>query len=239
MTGWKRIGPAASTTTRAQESDMDANYTHIIMVLDRSGSMNSGKNDTIGGVNTFVEQQAAQPGRCTFTLAQFDHEHEVLYSFAPIADVVPRSATNYQPRGNTALLDAIGRTVVAEGEKLAALPESDRPGLVVVVVVTDGEENASEDWTLDRARALLEGQQRDYNWQVTFLGASLDVAAQSSQLGIAAQNAAVYHQTSAGLAGSSSATSRARSALRGGASGQSLRSSFNYTDAERKQMGES
>ena len=118
----------------------DPQRTLIAVLLDRSGSMECVKSDTEGGFNAFIDEQRGEPGDARVTLAQFDTDYEVVYANRPIADVPPLAL---QPRGGTALYDALGRLITDVGAELAALPEDERPGTVVVVVLTDGHENSS------------------------------------------------------------------------------------------------
>lgn len=166
------------------ESPMsDPNYTHIILVLDRSGSMRRIRDDTIGAVNTLVDDQKKQPGECTMSLVQFDHEYQRVYSFKTLGEIEPRSESNYIPRGNTALLDAIGRAVADELEYIGKLEEDDRPGLVVLAVLTDGAENASKEYKRDEVRALLQTRQ-DAGWRVTYLSADSNAFADAPAYGV-------------------------------------------------------
>lgn len=102
-------------------------YTEIAVILDRSGSMGSIRDDAIGGFNTFLESQKAVPGEAKFTLVLFDHEYDTVMLRKDLCEAPPLTAQTYIPRGSTALLDAIGRTVNAVGAQLAALPESELP----------------------------------------------------------------------------------------------------------------
>ena len=167
----------------------DANLTHLYFLLDRSGSMVSLREDTIGGFDTFIAEQRTAPGRCRVTLAQFDNEYDEVYADRDIATV---PSLVLVPRGSTALLDALGRLVVSAGERLAALPEQDRPGSVVVGVMTDGYENASRDWTHDRIKALIEQQSREYGWQFLYLGADQDAIEEGTKMGFAAGKSMTY-----------------------------------------------
>ena len=129
-----------------------SDLTHLYFLLDRSGSMQSIKTDTEGGFAAFIEEQRRAPGECRVTLAQFDNDYEVVYADRPLADVPP---LDLQPRGSTALLDAMGRTISDAGTALAALRESERPGTVIVAIMTDGMENASHEWTHPAIKALV------------------------------------------------------------------------------------
>lgn len=168
---------------------MNTNLTDITLVVDRSGSMQSIQSDAEGGINAFIQDQSKQPGEALLTLVQFDTEYEFIHRGVPIATVPP-----YQlhPRGSTALLDAVGRAVNETGERLAKMPEADRPGLVVIVVMTDGHENSSREFTKAQIKQMIEHQQQTYNWQFIFLGANQDAFAEAGALGIAAAGAANY-----------------------------------------------
>ena len=109
--------------------------THLYFLLDRSGSMNSIVEDTVGGFDAFIAEQRKTPGECRVTLAQFDDAYEEVYADHPIADV---PSLVLQPRGTTALLDSVARIVLDAGKRLAALPEDQRPGTVIVGIMTDG-----------------------------------------------------------------------------------------------------
>src|ERR1700759_4539792 len=126
---------------------MKSGYTHVSMLLDRSGSMASIKSDTIGGVNQFVDIQKQELGEMTLTLCQFDNFYEVVYDARPIAEIPALTDKTYIPRGSTALLDSACQLIIDTGRKLAALPEAERPERVMVVIITDGEENASQEQT--------------------------------------------------------------------------------------------
>lgn len=168
---------------------MRSDLTDITLVVDRSGSMDDIKSDAQGGVNSFIAQQAQQPGQALLTLVQFDTEYEFLYRGIPIGQ-----APKYElhPRGATALLDAIGRAINETGERLAKMPETERPGLVVFVVMTDGQENSSVEFTNPKIREMIERQQNQYQWQFTFLGADQDAFAEASQMGMDTAGAANF-----------------------------------------------
>ncbi len=161
---------------------MRTDLTDITMVIDRSGSMQSIRTDAEGGINSFIEQQKQEPGEANLTLVQFDTEYEFVHSGVPIKQV---PAFKLIPRGSTALLDAVGRAINETGARLAAVAESQRPGLVVFVIVTDGQENSSREFTRDQIRTMVEHQQSAYKWQFTFLAANQDAFAAGGSMGIA------------------------------------------------------
>lgn len=192
---------------------VDTNKALIVVVLDRSGSMQTIQKDMVGGFARFVEEQRAQPGQCEMSLYQFDDAYDVVYERKPIADVPPLALV---PRGSTALLDAVGKTIAAVGEQLAAAPEAQRPGAVVVLVITDGHENASKEWTRAKVAALVREQEKSYNWRFVYLGADAAAFAEAASMGIA--QASSYSTQNVG--GAYGATSRGigsfRSAVRSG-----------------------
>jgi hypothetical protein len=166
-----------------------ADLTHLYFLLDRSGSMQSIKTDTEGGFAAFIEEQRAGVGECRVTLAQFDNEYDVVYADKPLTDV---PLLDLQPRGSTALLDAMGRTVTEAGQKLDSMSEDERPGTVIVAIMTDGLENASQEWTHPAIKALVEQQTRQYGWQFLYMGADQDAIEVGVGLGVAAANSVRY-----------------------------------------------
>ena len=166
-----------------------ADLTHLYFLLDRSGSMQSIKSDTEGGFAAFIDEQRKEPGECRVTLAQFDDTYEVVYAGRPLSAVPP---LDLQPRGTTALLDAMGRLITSAGDELAALPEDERPGTVIVAIMTDGLENASREWTHPAIKALVEQQSRDYSWQFQYMGADQDAIEVGTSLGVSAAASVTY-----------------------------------------------
>lgn len=155
--------------------------TDIVVVLDRSGSMSSIQKDTEGGFDTFIKEQQKIPGEANVSLYQFDDQYDVVYENVPLADVPPLSLT---PRGWTALLDAVGKTIQSRGEYYASLPEEERPERIVFVIITDGAENKSTEYTLATVKQMITTQQDVYKWQFVFLGADIDAISVGAGLGI-------------------------------------------------------
>ncbi|MDQ3117336.1 MAG: VWA domain-containing protein [Verrucomicrobiota bacterium] len=193
---------------------MKNNYAEIAFVLDRSGSMNICRDAAIEGFNRFLKEQQQVEGLAKLTLVLFDDEYLVPVNALPVAEVVPLDEETYVPRGSTALLDAIGRTIKELGTRLAALPESDRPAQVIVAILTDGEENSSHNYTWHQLAAAIKRQTEEYRWTFLFLGANQDAIATAAQMNIAAANAASYVQDGPGLRASSRTFARKMSALR-------------------------
>jgi uncharacterized protein YegL len=202
---------------------MKENYTHISLILDRSGSMQSIKNDTIGGVNAFLEEQKKNGVDVTVTFVQFDTHYSLMNDFTPISDVALLNESTYIPRASTALLDAIGRTVNSVGEQLAKMDEADRPSKVVTVIITDGFENASREFDSKTIKTMIENQTNNFNWEFVFLGANQDAILTSSSLGIRADSTLSYAATPKGAGMAFRAVSRgvaeySRSLVGGGVS---------------------
>lgn len=166
----------------------DANYTHLLFVVDRSGSMSGLEQDMIGGINTVFEEQAKLDGKCLVDYAQFDTIYDMVFEDTPVAE----AEAVLVPRGGTALLDAVGKAATDLGKKLRDLPEDRRPGTVMVIVVTDGYENSSREWTSEGVKALIKKQEDKYNWQFTFLGANMDAVSVGASFGFNPANSLTY-----------------------------------------------
>ena len=177
---------------------MKDNLTDISVVLDRSGSMEMVKSDTIGGFNAFVESQKKADGDATLTLAQFDNVYDVIHEAVDIQSVPELTDTTFVPRGMTALLDAIGRTINSTGARLKAMDEADRPGKVIFVILTDGAENASREFTRGMVNEMIKTQTEQYNWDFVFLGANQDAIATGASLGISRGNSIRYSANAEG-----------------------------------------
>ena len=178
---------------------MNGNLTELVFVLDRSGSMAHLEEDTIGGFNRMIAQQRDGPGDARVTVVLFDTQYEVLYNGMKIEDIPPMTNKQYYARGLTALLDAVGKTIDDVGERLSAMPEEERPGKVVFVITTDGMENASHSYSLEKVKAMVEHQKSKYGWDFLFFGAGIDAVAAASDIGITADRAMRVGATSAGI----------------------------------------
>jgi hypothetical protein len=192
----------------------NAHYTEIAFILDRSGSMNSCQQAAIAGFNQFLADQQETEGLAKLTLVLFDDEYLVAVSSIPVQEVVPLTDDAYQPRGCTALLDAIGQTIDDLGHRFAAMAEKDRPGQVIVAILTDGLENASQRFNWKEIAGKIKHQTDTYKWIFLFLGANQDAIATAANLSIAANNAASYVADTAGSRAGQAAFSRKMSALR-------------------------
>ncbi len=216
----------------------DTTYTDITMLLDRSGSMQSIRSDVVGGFAAYVETQQADPGRCTVSLYQFDDRYDEVYVGRPIADV---PALVLEPRGSTALLDAIGRTIASTRTRLAALPEAKRPGTVVFCIMTDGMENASREYTHPAIKRLIETQEQVEGWTFQYMGADQDAIEVGTSIGIAAAQSLTFDRGKAAeaLRTAGRSATRLKSARMAGLDVHASRAQAAFTEAERDQAGSS
>ncbi len=198
---------------------MNPLLTEIVFILDRSGSMSSMLESAISGFNQLVREQQQVPGQARFSLVLFDDRYEVPVRSIPIAEVVELDVTSFIPRGSTALLDAVGRTIDELGANLSALPEAQRPGQVIVAILTDGEENASQHFTWPDVAARIRHQTENYQWQFLFLGANQDAIATAGRMNIASANTANFVMERKSYQSSKAALSRKMSAIRRSSSG--------------------
>ena len=204
--------------------------TLIAALLDRSGSMEESKKATEDGWRELLNEQRLEPGQCEVTLAQFDTVYELVYPPTPV-EAVPDFVL--QPRGMTALLDSVGRFVTEIGERLSALPENERPGQVICMIMTDGMENSSSEWSWEAVRDLINQQRDQWNWHFIFLGSNIDAVEVGARMGVAADDAITYDSRSymSTVAVQSAASSWVSSARAGRKAG--------FTDADRSvAMGE-
>ena len=152
----------------------DNNKTAIGIVLDKSGSMSMIRDDTIGGFNTFLQTQKESDGEATISMIQFSNGTSVTYDMADINTVEELSRATFRPTGGTALLDGMGEMIDTLGDRLADMPEDERPGSVIIAVMTDGEENSSREFTRDQIFEKIQHQKDVYNWEFIFLGTGQD-----------------------------------------------------------------
>lgn len=171
---------------------MKKNLTEMVFILDRSGSMMSLTEDTIGGFNSMIENQKKEEGEAFVTTVLFDDQYELLHDHININDIQPITNNEYYARGMTALLDAVGKTINSVGNRLNATPEDERPDKVIFVITTDGMENASREFAKSKVKEMIEHQQSKYSWTFMFLGANMDAVGEAESLGINTDFARTY-----------------------------------------------
>lgn len=185
---------------------MKTGLTYIIFVIDRSGSMNTIRDDMIGGFNSFIEEQKKLPGECRVFAYKFDTAYEPIFENMSIQDVPPLTRNSYVPRGGTALYDSLGKTIVDIGAKLATMKEEERPEKVLVVTITDGEDNDhlhnvdGVKYNSAKVKEMVEHQTKVYNWSFAYIGANQDSWAVGSSMGYAAGTTLDYCADSVGTA---------------------------------------
>lgn len=179
---------------------MAEGYTHITVILDRTGSMESIRDDTIGGFNAFLDKQRSEPGRATITLVQFDSQDpfEVVYACKDAKDAPRLTAETYVPRASTPLLDAMARGMLHLDEALASAAKGSEPEHVLFVVITDGLENASREFSrADVVRMIA--QRKEKGWQFVFLSADLDAVEEAGALGVAYASRMAFAKSPGGV----------------------------------------
>jgi predicted GIY-YIG superfamily endonuclease/uncharacterized protein YegL len=201
---------------------MKDNFVAIAAILDASGSMHGLTCDTIGSFNQFLQEQKAVPGEVAFTLCTFNTDYRLVHDFQPLANVSELTLETYRAEGGTALLDAMGTTIDALGVRLAALPEHERPSKVIVLVITDGEENSSHRYTREQIQAKVQHQQDVYSWSFVFIGANIDAISAGTSMGFTTANSVNYVASAGGTRSlynsiSSNMTSYRSAAVRGAA----------------------
>ena len=162
---------------------MNQNLTELVFVVDRSGSMHGLEADTIGGFNRVLEENKAMDGEANLTTILFDHTLTLLHNRLPIRGVMPMTDKDYRPGGSTALLDAIGEAITRTDNVQQSVSEEYRPGKVQIIILTDGFENASREYSATRIRSMITDRQAR-GWDFLFLGANMDAVLAAERLGI-------------------------------------------------------
>jgi len=171
---------------------MEKNFTELVFILDKSGSMSGLENDTIGGFNSMLEKQKAVGGECRITTVLFDNRYNLLHDRIDIRAVSPMTEKEYFVGGSTALLDAIGTTINKLVSVQKNTAEHFRAEKVMFVIITDGEENSSREYSANKVREMIEHEKAKYSWEFIFLGANIDAVQTASRFGISADRAADY-----------------------------------------------
>ncbi len=178
---------------------MRKGLTELVFILDKSGSMGGLEADTIGGYNAMLEKQKAVEGECHLTTVLFDNNYELLHDRIDIKAVSQITEKEYQVGGSTALLDAIGRTISKIGNAQKHTADDYRAEKVMFIIITDGEENSSREYSAQRIRQTIERQKTRYGWEFVFLGANIDAVEAAGRFGISSDRAQNYHADSEGV----------------------------------------
>ena len=176
---------------------MDETMTEIIFLLDRSGSMSGLEKDTIGGFNSFIEMQCKLPGKIRLTTVLFDNQYEILWNGIDATEA-KLTEKDYFVRGSTALLDAIGKTIVEVNQRL-----SKRNGTftdhVIFVITTDGMENASREFTFEKVNEMIQEQKTNHDWKFVFMSANLSAIEDANHIGISNDETHYFEATQMGV----------------------------------------
>ncbi len=198
---------------------MNPHLTEIAYILDRSGSMQPMQKPAVAAFNDFIKSQLDVPGDARLALIQFDDAYEVPVAAMPIQDVPQLTAATYTPRGSTALLDAIGRTIKETDRRISALPDADKPGKVILAIFTDGEENASQEYTIKHIGDLIRLYRDQKGWEFLFLAANQDAMATAATMRMDTGISASISFSAKGVRSTGSAMSRKVRAMRMKSSG--------------------
>ncbi|MBR2371183.1 MAG: VWA domain-containing protein [Clostridia bacterium] len=193
---------------------MKNNVTELVFILDRSGSMMGFEDDTVGGFNATIERQKAQEGKVYVSTVLFDNYSEVIHDRVDINDIKPMTRKDYQVRGCTALLDAIGGAIHHIGNIHKYARPEDVPEHTIFVITTDGMENASHNYSSSEIKRKIKRQTEKYGWEFIFLAANIDAVETAESIGIRRERAANYSQTGKGVERSYYAMSEAISTVR-------------------------
>ena len=186
----------------------------LVFILDRSGSMGGIESDTIGGYNSMLSKQKKEKtGKVSVTTVLFDDQYELLYNQVPIEKVSPMTEEEYYVRGSTALLDAIGKTVMQVKENQDKKEIKDK---VLFVIITDGMENASREYRVEQIKKLIEERKEKDNWEFLFLGANIDAIGAAKDLGIDSSRAVRFKSDKKGTAKNYEVLNEAIKEIRGG-----------------------
>lgn len=173
--------------------------TELVFILDKSGSMGGLEEDTIGGYNAMLKKQKMLAGNCRITTVLFNNGYELLHDRVDIKEVSPITSKEYQVGGTTALLDAIGMTIYKVNHIQKDMNEECCSENVMFVIITDGEENSSREYSVERVKALIEQQKIKHEWEFVFLGANIDAVKAAGRFGISPDRAQNYHADSQGV----------------------------------------
>lgn len=201
---------------------MKENLSEIVLIVDTSGSMHSLHNDTVGGINSFIEVQKKEPGNAYVSIVLFNTQVNTLIESQQLDTVELLKKDSFADFGCTALYDAVGYTIDNVGERLANLKEEERPSKVIIAILTDGFENSSTKYDQKTVAEKIKHQREVYKWDFMFLAANQDAWAGATMLNINPNLSFTYTADSAGVTRSYNAVSAATSSLRAGSENVSI-----------------
>ena len=178
---------------------MKKDLVEMVFILDRSGSMKGLEADTIGGFNSLVEKQKQNSGDAVISLVLFDDQFEVIHHRRDLKVLEPLTTKEYYVRGSTALVDAIGRSIRKIRQVHLALGQDNIPEKTIFVITTDGQENASKEFSTLHIKRTIEEFQEKFGWEFLFLGANIDSFRTASDLGIQRNRTANFEANKEGI----------------------------------------
>lgn len=184
-------------TKTKNSNKQQSNLTELVFILDRSGSMSGLEKDTIGGFNSLIKKQRKENANAIVSTILFDDEISIIYERMNIKNVPDMTDKEYYPRGCTALLDAIGKGINKTIQHQKQDRKTERPNKTLIVITTDGHENASKEYSLKSIKSLILKQKRK-DWNFIFLGANINAIEEASKIGIDADYAATYRNDKKG-----------------------------------------
>lgn len=202
--------------------------TDITIVLDRSGSMETIKKATITGFNSFISAQKEMGDNTKVSLVQFDHEYGVSYEAEDIKMVKKLTKNSFEPRGATALLDAIGMTIKNTKRRIKLLADEDKPEHVVIAIITDGEENSSDKYTRKEIFKMVAKRERKNGWEFVFIGSNQDAIAEGASFGIRTEKALTFANDDEGAVAAFESLAASMSIMK-----ESKSASFSFRDEDR------
>ncbi len=178
------------------ERKKSVDYSELVFIMDRSGSMSGIASDMEGAMKEVIQKQKDRDGDVLVTFVRFDNEYEEVFHEKSISDI---DGFKLEPRSMTALLDAIGKTVNTVERRFNQKDEEDQPERILFVIVTDGGENASREYDRPQVFEMIEKIKRDHDWGFTFIGANQDAIGTGSGLGISRGSSVNYVASAAGV----------------------------------------
>ena len=190
-------GQEKEQDTQVQEK-VPNGITEMVFIIDRSGSMTGQESDTIGGFNSMIQEQKGKDGEAYVSTVLFDNEQEVLHDRVKLSEIQPMTSKEYYTRGSTALLDAVGGAIDHIASIYKHSSQQEIPEHTIFAIITDGYENASNNYSYEKVKSMIEHEQEKYGWEFLFLGSNIDAIGEASKIGIQASRAVNYMPDSQG-----------------------------------------
>ena len=178
---------------------MKKDFTELVFILDKSGSMSGLEKDTIGGFNSMINKQRKEEGEAVVTTVLFNDKRSIIHERVDIKEVSLLTEKEYFTCGCTALLDAVGSTINKIRNIHKIMNEEDLPEKTLVIITTDGLENSSMEYSYLTLKNMVEKLRNEYNWEFIFLGANIDAAQEARRFGVEDSNAVNYNCDDEGI----------------------------------------